>query len=231
MSSWGNRDLNIDAPKWAVTQVNLEPTQDNANALFDNTTANTFASTLGDGSVRMGEITVGLFAVDAQEEGASSSTVTHPGWVLRTVGQGGRAGRVTQETLVCMNTIVGDSDGQVYPNVAIMLVGPSNGEVTSDAGNTNSVTFTVTPTLSGNTAANLTYQWQVNGNFIGSTWVDMADGNDPQPGGVQKSGVTTNELTITPWDTTANNYLFRCIVTAQDEGVSATSANGLITIY
>jgi len=37
------------------------------------------------------------------------ATVTHSGWVKRTVGTGGRAGRVTYETLVAMNTITGDT--------------------------------------------------------------------------------------------------------------------------
>ncbi len=32
----------------------------------------------------------------------------HPGWVLRTVGQGGRAGRVTYETLVAMSSVTDD---------------------------------------------------------------------------------------------------------------------------
>jgi hypothetical protein len=37
------------------------------------------------------------------------ATVTHSGWVKRTVGTGGRAGRITYETLVAMNTITGDT--------------------------------------------------------------------------------------------------------------------------
>jgi hypothetical protein len=36
--------------------------------------------------------------------------VTHPGWVVRKVGTGGRAGRVTYETLVAMSTISTDGD-------------------------------------------------------------------------------------------------------------------------
>lgn len=38
-----------------------------------------------------------------------STNITHPGWVLQTVGTGGRAGRVTFETLVAMKTIAGDA--------------------------------------------------------------------------------------------------------------------------
>jgi hypothetical protein len=41
----------------------------------------------------------------------------HAGWVRRTVGTGGRAGRVTHETLVAMGSIAGDaSDDSVLPD-------------------------------------------------------------------------------------------------------------------
>lgn len=38
----------------------------------------------------------------------------HAGWVLRTVGTGGRAGRVQYETLVAMGSISGDSDDTIF---------------------------------------------------------------------------------------------------------------------
>lgn len=37
----------------------------------------------------------------------------HAGWVLRTVGQGGRAGRVQEETLVAMGSITGDAEDTI----------------------------------------------------------------------------------------------------------------------
>lgn len=40
----------------------------------------------------------------------------HAGWVRRTVGTGGRAGRVTEETLVAMGTIAGDAEDNVFPD-------------------------------------------------------------------------------------------------------------------
>jgi hypothetical protein len=40
--------------------------------------------------------------------------VAHAGWVLRTVGTGGRAGRVQYETLVAMGSMTGDSDDTVF---------------------------------------------------------------------------------------------------------------------
>jgi len=41
----------------------------------------------------------------------------HAGWVRRIVGTGGRAGRITHETLVAMGTITGDaSDDNIMPD-------------------------------------------------------------------------------------------------------------------
>lgn len=40
--------------------------------------------------------------------------VAHAGWVKRTVGTGGRAGRVQYETLVAMGTIANDAEDQVF---------------------------------------------------------------------------------------------------------------------
>jgi hypothetical protein len=45
-------------------------------------------------------ITRGLFNYAAGEFPAGS----HQGWVLKTTGSGGRAGRVTGETLVCLSS-------------------------------------------------------------------------------------------------------------------------------
>jgi hypothetical protein len=49
--------------------------------------------------------------------GPGGTTLTHAGWVRRTVGYGGRAGRVFTETLVAMGSITGDqSDDIQYPD-------------------------------------------------------------------------------------------------------------------
>jgi hypothetical protein len=48
---------------------------------------------------------------------SSGMTAAHAGWVLRTVGTGGRAGRVQTETLVAMGSISSDaSDDTVLPD-------------------------------------------------------------------------------------------------------------------
>lgn len=49
--------------------------------------------------------------------GAQNKGVAHAGWVIRTEGSGGRAGRVQYETLVAMGTITSDgSDDTVLPD-------------------------------------------------------------------------------------------------------------------
>jgi len=52
--------------------------------------------------------------------GSSGMSAAHAGWILRNVGTGGRAGRVTTETLVAMGSMVSDasepSDDTVLPD-------------------------------------------------------------------------------------------------------------------
>jgi hypothetical protein len=56
-------------------------------------------------------------AVASLGAGASGTTLTHAGWVRRTVGTGGRAGRVQQEVLVAMGSMTGDQDDDIqYPD-------------------------------------------------------------------------------------------------------------------
>jgi hypothetical protein len=228
MSSWGNNDNAANAPHWAVNStlttvdaqpVGTRPTAANVALLYGNTTPNVYTT---------GE-TIGLFGVDANEEKVAKSSVkvapAHSGWVLRTTGSGGRAGRVTQEVLVALNTMSGDGDGQVYANVSINLVVPSNASVVHNTGGANSVNVTVTPTLTGNTSAALTYQWQVN---AGGSWVNVANGTPANTNYITGGAATLN---ITPTNVDANNDVYRVIVTAADEGVTATSSNVALTVY
>ena len=162
MSSWGNNDNAANAPYWAVNStivnatdvksVAAAPTAANVAYLYANTSADAYIT---------GE-TIGLFGVDAQEAGADH-TVTHPGWVLRTTGSGGRAGRVQNEVLVALSGMSADGtdgDAQTYANVSIALTNLSNVSVVANASFANSVTISTTASLSGNTSARLTYQWQ-----------------------------------------------------------------------
>jgi hypothetical protein len=95
MASWGKTDAVASAPLWALASVNLAPTSANmgpaaSGKLFDNNTANNLIT----------GITRGLFNYTVAEFPAGS----HQGWVLKTTGSGGRSGRVTGETLVCLSS-------------------------------------------------------------------------------------------------------------------------------
>jgi len=224
MSSWGNNDNAANAPYWAVnsTIVNAAgvkasaaaPTAANVALLYGNTTADVYTT---------GE-TIGLFGVDAQEADVAN---IHTGWVLKTTGSGGRAGRVQQEVLIALSEMKSDGDAQQYPNVSITLTGPSGATVVANTSNANSATFTVSPTLVGNTSATLSYQWQVNSNTGALGWTNVANSTPTNTGYV---GGTTATLLVYPKTAAANAYVFRAVVTAADQGVSATSANAVITI-
>ena len=95
MASWGITDAYTAAPLWALASVNKAPTSANMGSagsgkLFNNASA---------GNLITG-ITRGLFNYAAGEFPAGS----HQGWVLKTTGSGGRTGRVTGETLVCLSS-------------------------------------------------------------------------------------------------------------------------------
>ena len=222
MSSWGNNDNAANAPYWAVnsTKVNAAdvkavaaaPTAANVALLYGNTTADVYTT---------GQ-TVGLFAVDAQESLATHAQ--HTGWVLRTTGSGGRAGRVQNEVLVALSGVTGDGDAQQYANVTITLSGPSDASGIANATYyANVVTFSVSPTLVGNTAATLTYQWQYN---AGSAWANIPANTVP----MHYHGATGATLYAMPGTTANNATKYRVVVTAADQGVSATSANAVITV-
>jgi len=225
MSSWGNNDNAANAPYWAVNstimnvadaeQYGAAPTSANVAKLFGNTTADVYTTNQ----------TIGLFAVDSQESTATHAS--HGGWVLKTTGSGGRAGRVQNEVLVALSTVNSDSDGQVYANVSITLTGPDGATVASNTSNTNVAVFSVSTALVGNTAATLSYQWQVNSNTGSLGWTNVANNT---PTATRYSGGTSATLQVIPYNATANQYVVRAIVTAADQGVVATSSNATVTI-
>ena len=92
MSSWAKTDAVGSAPLWAATMLNAEPSSANRTSLYGNTTADTFIT----------GATHGLFNYDTTE--TQSGAIAHTGWVLKTTGSGGRAGRVSYTTLVCLTS-------------------------------------------------------------------------------------------------------------------------------
>lgn len=109
MAQWGNTDDAANSVTWAAAQLNAVANSANKTALFGNVTTNAFVT----------YVKTGVFGVDTDEMAANGSIagVTHSGWVLRTEGTGGRAGRVQQETLVAFGTLSGDGDDDdQYPD-------------------------------------------------------------------------------------------------------------------
>lgn len=108
MALWSNTDANTSAPKFAVAGgLGVSASSD---TLYANTTASAFKTGL----------TLGVFGVDANEIALANNAAqkpTHAGWVLRTVGTGGRAGRVRTEVIVAMGSMTGDGTVSANDNV------------------------------------------------------------------------------------------------------------------
>jgi len=233
MSSWGNNDNAANAPYWAINStlvsvdnqpVGTRPTAANVALLYGNTTPDVYTT----------NETIGLFMVDAAEEqvqeGQSGySKPSHSGWNLKTTGSGGRAGRVHWETLVTLANVTTDanSDDATLPDAVITLVQPiARNPVPVSAASGNTVTFTVAGTTAIPSSATLTYQWQVNNN-TGGTWVNIDAGTSVstgQPSNMIKTGANTATLILDPTTTSANNYVFRAVVTATNPGITNSSA-------
>ena len=99
MSLWKSTDANTSAPLYALSQLNVSPTQTNMNIAYGNVTTSAYFTGAN----------VGIFGVDTTEQSvAANPHGGHAGWVIRTAGTGGRAGRVHVETLVAMGSMTGD---------------------------------------------------------------------------------------------------------------------------
>ncbi len=90
MSSHTNKDEAAGAPLWSVAAIRKEWSSANRTDLFNDATADNFIT----------GVTIGLFNYKDSE--GSDGKVAHAGWNLKTTGSGGRAGRVSQETLVAL---------------------------------------------------------------------------------------------------------------------------------
>ncbi len=146
MSQWKMDDSAANSVNWAPTSVKLAPNTANRNALYGNTTANAFI----DG------VTVGQFAVDDNEIAAGGGKISHTGWVLRTVGSGGRAGRVMTEVLVA-GGITSDAEDVVMPDYTLRITSQPRAN-TANTDNSENATFRVSAT-STPSGASLSYAW------------------------------------------------------------------------
>jgi hypothetical protein len=218
MPSWGNYDNAANAPYWAVnstiinaanTKINASaPTAANVALLYQNTTPDVYTT----------DETIGLFAVDAFEADVNDE-VAHSGWVLRTVGSGGRAGRVQQEVLIATG-IISDNTSPIYPDATITITSqPAGNTANLTVGNTATIRVTASIT-EGNTAAPLTYQWQRSATISGS-YANVSNGT---PANTTYTGGTSAALVITPTFTDADNNYYRVVINATDTEATAVTS-------
>lgn len=204
MAQWGNTDDAANSVLWAVSQLNKTANAANRTALFGNTTANAFIT----------NATVGQYGAGVQEVQANGD-LTHSGWILRTEGTGGRAGRVTHEVLVAGGyTFTPDAtDDAVLPDYVLRITTqPANTTANTTAG--EDATFTVVG-ASKPAGATLAYSWTyANGDTIA---VGANVGNTTQATLTVNSAVQTT------------NAAFKVLVSTTG-GANVTSANATLTI-
>jgi len=201
MPLWGASDANTNSDKAATLQYNMGITPANANLLYQNTTAGAFIANLP----------VGQFCVsNAQAQADASGHGYHAGWVLRKVGAGLRAGRVTYETLVAGGTYGSGSTGNAqFPNYRIVINTPPS----SNSGNAN-LNYTVVAS-SLPVGATLNYKWQQS--YAGATaWADI-----PNTAGVWFNNTSP---TFTANGITANANTLRVLI-------SSTSSVNIANVY
>lgn len=204
MAQWGNTDDAANSVIWGVSQLKLTANSANRDDLFGNTTADAFIT----------GTTVGQFGAGVQEVQANGA-IPHSGWVLRTTGSGGRAGRVTNEVLVAGGyTFTTDaSDDAVLPDYVITITSQP-ADATANSSAAEEATFTVVG-ASTPAGATLAYQWSyANGDTIQA---GANVGNTTQATLTVNTGVETSDVEYK-------------VVVSTAGGQNATSTNAALTV-
>ncbi len=207
MPLWGKNDAASNSTIYAPTSVKLAPNSANRDNLFNNTTADAFIT----------GVTVGQFGIDSNEI-AVNPGVSHTGWILRTEGSGGRAGRVMTEVLVA-GGITGDSEDTVLPDARIAITAEPVA-VSANSSNNESRTFSVgvSQVPSGATPTYLWYYSTTSGTTGFNTTAAVSG----------FSGQTTNALTANS-ATLAANVWVKAVVSVTG-GASVNSASAKLTV-
>lgn len=202
MSQWKMDDSAANSVNWAVAQVKKTPNTANRDAFYGNTTADAFIT---------GE-TVGQFAVDSNEV-AANPAIAHTGWVIRTEGTGGRAGRVSYEVLVAGGITSDGSDDTVLPDYVLRITTqPASNTANTSAG--ENATFRVVA-ASRPAGATLTYNWTyANGDAIAA---------GANVGNTTSANLVVNSAVVT------TNTSFKVTVGATG-AANVVSANAVLTI-
>jgi hypothetical protein len=152
MPLWGNTDATAQSAIFAPAQFRVAPNTANRDALYGNTTADAFVT---------GE-TIGQYGVSVAEMRATradkEARPAHAGWVLRTEGTGGRAGRIKHEVLVAGH-LTGDGENTAFQDYAIVITGQPE-DATGNSTADDVVVFTVVAaTVPTGKEANVVYTW------------------------------------------------------------------------
>lgn len=207
MSLYGKSDAASNVSVVTVSNVKVTPNTANRTALFGNTTADAFIT----------GATVGLFGASAGEVQAAragaNTKIAAPGWVLRTEGSGGRAGRVQYETLSVVRMSTDASDDVVLPDYKLRITTqPAGDTANTTAGEDATFTVAAASTPAG---ASLSYAWT------------YANGSTIQAGA--NVGVTTGAtLTVNSAIETAN-VSYKVTVSATG-AANVVSSNAALTI-
>jgi hypothetical protein len=155
----------------------------------------------------------GVATNEMAAEADQGTPVPHAGWVRRTTGTGGRAGRTFTEVLVAGSSIAGDLEDVVMQEYNINITTqPSNDSSATGSAVTFAVVASTIPS-----GGSLTYQWQLDS---GSGFGNISNG------GVY-SDATTATLAISD-NTGLDGYEYRCVVSATG-ATSVTSDAATLT--
>lgn len=209
MSQWKNDDSAANSVLWGVVQYNKTANSANQTDFFGNTTADAYVTNL----------TVGQFGVDTSEQSAARAAgakPAHAGWVVKTTGSGGRAGRVMYETIVAMGSMTADSEDTAFPDYTLAITSnPSSASANSTDNEIATFTVAGSSTPSG---ATLSYYWQ---KWDGSAFANLSNAG-------AYSNTTTATLSVLA-NTASNGEIYRGAV-ATTGATTVFSSNAVITI-
>lgn len=210
MPLWSNTDSAAGSPNYVSAQFSKTPNTANRDALFGNTTADAF---------RTGQ-TVGVYGVDHAEVRATRADgeprAAHSGWVLRTEGSGGRAGRVTHEVLVAMSGgMTADAENTVFQQFSV-VVDTHPADASGNSAGDDIVTFDALGHAVP--AQAVTYKWQAYG---AGPFANVADAG-------AYSNTATAELSVLA-NVESDGEIYRCGIYSTGADTRFTS-NAVITI-
>jgi hypothetical protein len=163
------------------------------------------------------DIVFGVSADEAVSERDSGNPVGHTGWVRRTTGTGGRAGRTSTEVLVA-GSMSGDLEDVVMQDFNINITTqPSNHSGTDGTPAPANFVIAASTLPTGGT---LTFQWQQSADS-GSSWADLSVGANI-PAVIQPNLILNSDAGLS-----GNQY--RCVVSVAG-GTDAISSASTLTL-